>query len=411
MKKLLLVCSICLTVFLAKAQQNKEADVFNAYSAAAEREMHAAYDLKDYAKSISLMNEWFDKYDKQSAGFKKSNPGYLPGMYYNMACYTAMNGQKEKAIGYLQKAVNAGYSNYANTLVDSDMNNLRDDKDFKIALAKLRERGDYGYILKISGAYDKKQKADLPAFTYQSAGAPELVNFKAKFNLDSVSGNGDEISKFKNLLYWAHNVVRHDGNSNNPPSKNAIDLIAVCKKDDRGVNCRMMATILKDAYQAEGFKARLVTCMPKDTADFDCHVITVVWSKTLNKWVWMDPTFNAYVSDDKGNLLNIEEVRERLISDKPLVLNEDANWNNKVKQTKEDYLGRYMSKNLYWLKCAAKSDWDLETRKPGMPAIDYISLYPGNFSTIHNQLKKIGAGSIEYASNNPDYFWQKPTGE
>jgi hypothetical protein len=27
----------------------------------------------------------------------------------------------------------------------------------------------------------------------------------------------------------------------------------------------------------------------------------------------MDPTFNAYVSDTKGNLLNIEEVRAMLI--------------------------------------------------------------------------------------------------
>ena len=60
-----------------------------------------------------------------------------------------------------------------------------------------------------------------------------------------------------------------------------------------------MATILKDAYQAMGYPARTVTCMPKDTADFDCHVITVVWSKQQQKWIWMDPTFNAYVSDEK----------------------------------------------------------------------------------------------------------------
>ena len=49
----------------------------------------------------------------------------------------------------------------------------------------------------------------------------------------------------------------------------------------------------------------------------------------------MDPTFNAYVKDEHGNLLSIAEVRERLITDQPLYLNEDANWNNKSKQTKE----------------------------------------------------------------------------
>jgi len=408
MKKLLLVCGICLATLFANAQQSKEAADFNAYYIKADSSMHAAYALKDYPKSIALANEWFDRYDKLSPAFKKNNPGYLPGMYYNLACYTSMNGEKNKAISYFEKAYKAGFSNYTLAKTDSDLNSLRDDEQFKAILNQLREKGDYNYVLKKAGPYNK-EKADLPVFTYQAASAPELVNFKTKFNLDSVSGNGDEISKIKNLLYWAHDVVRHDGNSNNPPSRNAIDLIAVCKKDDRGVNCRMMATILKDAYQAEGFKARLVTCMPKDTADFDCHVITVVWSKTLNKWIWMDPTFCAYMKDDKGNYLSIEEVRERLISDSPLVLNEDANWNHKNKETKEVYLN-YMSKNLYWIRCAAKSEWDLETMQKGKPAVQYVNLYPGKFTTI-NSINKFGGNKAEYATNNPGYFWQKPIGE
>ena len=408
MKKLLLVCGICLATLLANAQQNKEAADFNAYYIKADSSMHAAYALKDYSKSIALGNEWFDRYDKLSSAFKKNNPGYLPGMYYNMACYIAMNGQKEKAIDCLKNAYASGFVDYNQVKIDSDMNSLRDDKEFKVVLNQIREKGDYNYILKKAGPYNK-EKTDLPVFTYQAASAPELVNLKNKFNLDSVSGNGDEISKIKNLLYWVHDVVRHDGGANNPPSKNAIDLIAICKKDDRGVNCRMMATILKDAYQAEGFKARLVTCMPKDTADFDCHVITVVWSKTLNKWIWMDPTFCAYMKDDKGNYLSIEEVRERLINDSPLVLNEDANWNHKNKETQEVYLN-YMSKNLYWIKCAAKSEWDLETMQKGKQAVQYVNLYPGKFTTI-NSTNKFGANKAEYATNNPDYFWQKPTGE
>jgi len=410
MKKLLLLCSICLMTLLAKSQTNNAPDDFNRYSVKMDSSMRAAVAMKNYQKAIAVINEWLGVFDNLPASRKRNSMGLTRSLYYNLACYTALNGQKPQAIGWLKKAVNEGYGNYAHTLEDSDLNSLRDDKDFKIVLKQIREKADFGYVLKKAGPYNTKQRAALPSFTYQPATAPELVDFRSKFNLDSVSGNGDEISKFKNLLYWAHNVVRHDGNSNNPPSRNAMDIIAVCKKDDRGVNCRMMATILKDAYQAEGFKARLVTCMPKDTADFDCHVITVVWSKTMHKWIWMDPTFNAYVSDDKGTLLNIEEVRERLIAGNPLVLNEDANWNNKMKETKEDYLGRYMSKNLYWLKCSAKSDWDLETRKV-VKDVEYINLYPGNFSTIGNQAKEVSRGSIEYATNNPEYFWQRPAGE
>ena len=326
-------------------------------------------------------------------------------MYYNLACYYALSNDKAKALDAFTTAVNSGYKDYASTLTDSDLNTLRDEPVFKTELEKMREKGDYPYVLKNSGHYSN-DNTRLAAFTYQDASAPQLVAFKNKYKLDSVAGNGDEISKFKNLLFWVHNAVRHDGNSNNPAQVNGDSLITVCKAQNRGVNCRMMASILRDAYQAEGFKARIVTCMPKDTLDNDCHVIDVVWSNTLNKWVWMDPTFNAYLRDENGNYLNIEEVRARLIAGSPVVLNDDANWNNKQKETREAYFN-YMSKNLYWLKCSIKSEWDIESAKSGKPAVDYVNLYPGGFSTIQ-QPKMVNKWAVFYGTNNPAYFWQKP---
>ena len=406
MKKLNLSLIISFITFLAHAQQNQELTDFNTYSQNIESKRRDASKAKDYAAAVANLTEWVGRYEQLSPATKKVTLGYSLSVYYNLACYTALEGKKEEAISWFKKAADAGYSNYSHTLVDTDLDSVRNDEQFKKALLKVRERGDYGYILKNSGPYSH-ENTTLPVFTYQSASAPELIALKNRFNLDSISGNGDEISKFKKLLFWAHNIVTHDGNSNNPPSRNAIDLIEVCKKENRGVNCRMMATILRDAYQAEGFEARIVTCFPKDTADFDCHVINIVWSKTMNKWVWMDPTFNAYVSDEKGNLLNIEEVRERLVNDSPLVLNEDANWNNKQKETKDYYLGYYMSKNLFWLECSLKSEWNVETRKTGKTPITYINLYPGKYNNIDGT-KKISPDRAEYAVNNPAYFWQKP---
>ena len=409
MKKLITLSALCLSIIIARAQQTTESKDFKIYSISVNNQMQKFSQDKNYAAASNLIKEWIAKFDKESPEVKKDFAGNLGGMYYNLVCYDALQGKKADAITEFQKAVTLGYTDYQHILVDTDLDGLRKDKQFIAIMQDLKEKKDFGYILQNSGPYNLKEKTTaLPAFTYEDANSPNLVSLKNRFNLDSVSGNGDEISKVKNLLHWTHNAVRHDGNSGNPKSKNAIDLIAVCKKENRGVNCRMMATILRDVYQSEGFKTRIVTCMPKDTADFDCHVITVVWLNTLNKWVWMDPTFNAYVSDDKGNLLNIEEVRNRLVNGGALVLNEDANWNNKNKQTKAFYLDNYMSKNLYWLECSAKSAWDVETRKPGMQTIEYLNLYPGTYSTIHQPVKKDG-DMIEYATNNPAYFWQKPT--
>jgi predicted DNA-binding protein (MmcQ/YjbR family) len=413
MKKLLLSALICLSTIFANAQQQQvpvEVTEFKAYTTKLEKERQAATDKKEYAIAGNLCAEWINKYEHATPVILQNFKGWNPGMYYNLACYLNLQGKAEEALVALEKCVDLGYSNYSNTKVDTDLESLHNNKHFLAALQTMRERGDMTYVLQKSGEYHTSIGKNLPTFTYQSATAPELVTFKNRYNLDSISGNKDEVTRIKNLLFWVHNAVRHDGNSNNPPLRNGTDIIEICKKENRGVNCRMMATILKDAYQAEGFKARVVTCLPKDTLDNDCHVITVVWSNSLNKWVWMDPTFNAYVTDTKGNLLNIQEVREKLVSTgtNDLVLNNDANWNNQNKQTKEYYLGYYMSKNLYWLQCALKSEWDLETYKDGKAPTQYINLYPGTYTT--SQVKKATSGSVKYPTGNPKYFWQKPNG-
>ena len=331
MKKTLLLIGICCIVYVCNAQQSKEVAAFYAYSSSLDSSRHAASHAKDYPKAIALVNEWLGRYDQLPKSLQPNYSGYRQNMYYNLACYQNLTGQKADAINNLQKAFAAGFIDFNFILNDSDLASLHDDAGFKAFIMQVREKVDFAYILQNSGPYKTNADNTLPSFTYQDASAPELVALKNKFNLDSLSGNGNEISKFKNLLFWVHNQVRHDGNSNNPKLVNAVDLIAVCKTENRGVNCRMMATILRDVYQAEGFKTRIVTCMPKDTLDNDCHVITVVWSHSLNKWLWMDPTFNAYMRDENGNYLNIEEVRERLVNGKPLVLNEDANWNKMKK--------------------------------------------------------------------------------
>jgi hypothetical protein len=408
MKKLIIVIYLCFTAFFVHAQEDKATADFRQSSQKTTDNIVASFDKKDYKGAGDTINAWFSRYNALSERMRKDLQVFTISMNYNMACVCSRENKIEEGVNWFERSLAAGFEDYNNLKSDPDMENLRSNKRFLEDVQKLREKRDYGYIIQHSGSYNNAQASNMPVFTYQSASAPELIALKSKFNLDSVAGNGDEISRMKKLLYWVHNEVRHDGNSNNPSSKNAVDLIAVCQKEKRGLNCRMMSTILRDVYQSEGITTRIVTCLPKDSTDSDCHVITVAWSKTLNKWVWMDPTFNAYVTDAKGNLLNIEEVRQRLVSaSNDLVLNNDANWNNRTKETQENYLGYYMSKNLYWLQCSSKSEWDIETHKPGMANIEYINLYPGSFNSIHKYVKSSG-NSMEYATNNPDYFWQKP---
>lgn len=271
------------------------------------------------------------------------------------------------------------------------------------------------YLEKLKNAkkYNFSDNRPIPNFSYQSMKNPHLIKIRQDLKLDSVAGTGNEISRILNLLHWVHNIIRHDGGSSNPTLKNAIDLIQVCKTEKRGVNCRMMAIVLNECYLSLGIKSRYITCMPKETEFDDCHVINMVYSNDLKKWIWIDPTFDAYVMNEKGELLGISEVRERLINGKTLILNPEANWNNKNSQTKEYYLESYMAKNLYRLETPLVSEYDSETWKSGKE-ITYVELLPldGIVQTPQKSektYKETGVRFINYKTNNPNLFWAEPT--
>ncbi|PAM91788.1 hypothetical protein B4N84_23450 [Flavobacterium sp. IR1] len=280
------------------------------------------------------------------------------------------------------------------------------------AHTQIKYKVPYLEKLKKAEKYNYADTRKVPNFKYQAMDNPNLARIRKELKLDSIAGTGNETSKILNLLHWLHNIVRHDGGSENPTLKNAIDLIKICKTENRGINCRMMSTVLNECYLSMGIKSRYITCMPKETEFDDCHVINMVYSTDAKKWIWIDATFDAYVMNEKGELLGPAEVRERLINKKTLILNPDANWNKQNSQTKEDYLERYMAKNLYRIQTPLVSEYDTETWKSGKE-VTYVELLPldGIEQTPQKEEKtnaKTGVKFTYYKTNNPNLFWGLP---
>lgn len=400
MKSSILIILLVLIPLLACAQ-NLTQEQFIQFSRNQEKTLHELIQNKDLLTWEKGLESWLDKYKQLSPKDQRKFQTVKYSIYYDLACAYSLNKKKQLALQAFKKAIDAGFCYYYHALQDSDLDFIRNERSFARQMKRLCKVGNYLYILKKANKYTMDAPKAFPTFTYQRADNENLVRIRNYFNLDSIAGKGDDISQIKNLLYWVHNIVSHDGSSDNPQSRNAIDLIEICKKENRGVNCRMMATILNECYLAMGYNSRFVTCLPKSETDQDCHVINIVYSPSLRKWVWMDPTFNAYVTDEKGNLLSIAEVRTRLIQGLPLVLNEDANWNNKTKQTKEKYLDSYMTKNLYCFGTYARSEYNTETQEKGKKSNPHIYLYSKGYkrSTDSKQL---------YITTNADYFWQLP---
>lgn len=257
-------------------------------------------------------------------------------------------------------------------------------------------------LLKKSAPYTPGSGSKID-FAYAPPTDSLLELTRLRFNLDSVAGNGDELSKIKNLLHFTHNAVRHDGGSEWPDvPANFGALYDVCKAENRGVNCRFMAIMLAEVLMAEGIPARYLTCLPKfHDMDNDCHVITVAWSKDLGKWVWVDPTFDAWVTDENGVMLSPEEVRSRLIAGEPLKLSEGANWNHQSQQTIEQYIYEYMAKNLYFIGCntinQAEPEGKYSSRKTPTKRGHSVYLAPEGMTYYSNKV-----------TSDPEAFWAAP---
>lgn len=256
----------------------------------------------------------------------------------------------------------------------------------------------YLEILKDSPAYrcDTVQKPEL-AYALPSDSLLRLS--RERFNLDSIAGKGNDISRIKNLLYWVHNNIPHDGsNGLASGARNLRNTYDSSKRDSCGYNCRALAICLTEALLAEGIPARYITCESKkwDT-DNDCHVICVAWSETLGKWIWVDPTFAAYITDENGMLLHPGEVRYRLQHDMPLILNEDANWNNRIKKEKEEYLEEYMAKNLYIMSANTINQAEPEGKTTHQQG-KVIAIVPegSNYTNAH------------VITTDDEWFWQAP---
>jgi hypothetical protein len=353
--------------------------------------MSACFSKKDYNCVISNCLDMEKEYLSLSEDDKKFVQEIPANIYYNLTCGYAMAGEKEKAVNAFTKAVDNGYIEYRHAKADTDLNSIRDNKTFQNLLDSIRERGDYIYILQKTGPYIKR-----PVFTYEEKNSPDLIKIKEYFRLDSIAGNGDELSKILNLMTWAHNTIKHDGSYWADINMTAISIYEHAKKNNTGMNCRSQAIFLNECYLALGIKSRYVTCCPRDNYNQKAHVINTVYSKYLNKWIWIDATFNTYVKDDKGTFLSIYEVRNRLIENKPVLISESANWNNRQNYTKEMYIDDYMAELLYWYSCPVVNKCNTDN---DMSPNSFVSLLPDGF---HKDKWK-----FEYFTTDEDYFWEK----
>ena len=88
--------------------------------------------------------------------------------FYRSACAWASEGRDKEALAHLDIAIKLGFTEYDRIKSDKEWDALRGNPEFQALVEKVREVGDYLYILKKSPAY-REDARPMPAFTYPTA--------------------------------------------------------------------------------------------------------------------------------------------------------------------------------------------------------------------------------------------------
>jgi hypothetical protein len=407
-----LIKQIILIIFISQANSFLAQKELENYFISQEKDFITAYEQKDTTEYLKLLDAFNDQFNNLNEKDKLRFLNYQINAYYNLSCIYSLLNVKKKSIDYLAISIDKGFSNLNQLQNDKDLDSLRNESAYFVLENKLKMICDFSFILKHDNFYNNNDRNVNELFYYQSSQNKNLSKLKNMYQLDSIAGNGSEIERLQNVLFWVHSRVKHDGNINNPKIKNAINFIEKCDKNSKGLNCRGMAILLNECYLSLGYPSRIVCCFPKDSLkkDTDCHVLTTVFSKELNKWIWLDPTMNSLIYDSNGSILSIEEVRKALINNDSLYLNQEANWNgNSI--DKNQYLYQYMTKNLYYLESPIYSQFNYESRKL-FKKYRYVKLSPENY--ISNRQRIQVSKSVMFTKNislittNSNYFWTSP---
>lgn len=269
----------------------------------------------------------------------------------------------------------------------------------KFVYIPLIPASQYIELLRRYAIFEQSGSDTIFPFTYCDPSESSLADLRSRFQLDSIAGNGDELSRITNLLHWVHTTVRHDGSVELPSGCQTAAILARPAAENRGVNCGVLAEIMNDVFLAAGFKSRRIVCLPYDTSDVDCHSINIVWSEHDGKWLYVDPTFEGTFRNIGGEFLSIAEVREAMIQGDSLIVSDNLNWNGQP-HDKAAYF-RYMAKNLFRFACMSHSGPANGRQKK---ALHRISLNPNGYRTA-----PIGqTDTTDLSAGDAKAFWNSP---
>ncbi len=273
---------------------------------------------------------------------------------------------------------------------------------------------EWAGLLKKHATFSAKPSGDLVKvdFSYADSSDENLTKLRDMYDLETIAGQGTETDRIINLTRWVYHLTGHANEPEIPKELNAFSLIRLAKDEHMQINCYMKTIILNEIFLAMGFSSRWTHLLPHSQEEDESHFVTSVYSPALGKWILMDPDFGVYVTDEKGAILGVAEIRNRLITGEELVVEDldttqnvlTSAWGGvRVFMEGADYLWS-LSKNIFKTECPQISKFNQRS----MPDKVYFQLLPdGYHDELLQESQMTKKGKVIYI-NDERLFWLKP---
>lgn len=162
-------------------------------------------------------------------------------------------------------------------------------------------------------SFDKAEQDFKFKFAYEKGtDNPYLQKLRAKYPIDSIAAIGKtDIEKVRHIASWVHNLWQHDG-MNEPKQSDALYILDQVRQGQR-FRCVEYGIVTTACLNAIGLPSRTLSLKTKNvetTPSGAGHVVMEVFLKDLNKWVMVDPQWDAipYLENTPLNAVEFQEA-------------------------------------------------------------------------------------------------------
>lgn len=279
--------------------------------------------------------------------------------------------------------------------------NIERLRGYELDLLKRTESSiwDYYNVLLAYPNYEIYDIIHERSIVYEDVNSANMTNIRKQMGFHKLRVNEDEIKYLTYLKKSAFEILHFEGKTLKDRIYDGLsvqEIVSASKQDGFALNCRYISHIFCQILLSVGFKARWVVCLSSDLMNRECHCVTEVYINDLNKWIIADAALGAFYFNEKGQMLNLYEMRKLYTNGKmPIIVA------NRMKEAEE--LQLYWMKNIFRFRFIKYNGTEALKGKQ-----HYWGLNPKGFEMIDKSYTDICTKKevdIKY-SNDARAFWK-----